>query len=103
VDGYPSPREARRCLEARGIHVTIQRLPWEGPDIELIANDILLGRVMLYVQYHDDEVGARRYERDLRREARAHDWVAERDGTLTLLWRDGHGSRAGRRARNCVL
>ena len=101
-DAGPSLREARRCLEELGIHVTVDRLPG-APRSELVANDILLGRVMLYVQYHGDEDGARRYERGLRREARRHDWVAERDGTLTLLWRDGHGSHAGRRARDCVL
>jgi hypothetical protein len=37
------------------------------------------------------------------REARRHDWLAEREGTLTLPWRDGHESRAGRRARDCVV
>jgi hypothetical protein len=101
-DGGPSPREARRCLEELGIHVSIDRLPGP-PRSELVANDLLLGRVMLYVQYHEDEEGARRYERGLRREARRHDWVAEREGALTLLWRDGHGSRPGRRAKECVL
>jgi hypothetical protein len=104
-DGRPSPREARQCLEDLGIHVTIDRLPGGGgaPERELVANDILLGRVMLYVQYHDHEDGAERYERTLRREARRHDWRAERHGTLTLLWRAGQESRAGRRARGCVL
>jgi hypothetical protein len=102
-DAGPSPREARRCLEGLGIHVTIQRLPGAGPDRELIANDLLLNRVMLYVQYHDGEDGAERYERSLRREARRHGWVAEREGALTLLWRDGHGRPPGRRARDCVL
>jgi hypothetical protein len=103
-DGPPSRQEARRCLEDLGIHVTVDRLPDRGgPAFELVANDIRLGRVTLYVQYHDDEDAAERYERGMRREARRHDWYAEREGTLTLLWRGGQEGRAGRRARACVV
>jgi hypothetical protein len=100
--GPPSRQEARRCLEELGIHVTIDRLPGE-PRWELVANDLLQNRVMLYVQYHDDEDAAKRYEPGVRREARRHGWVAERHGTLTFLWRDGHEGRIGRQTRGCVL
>jgi hypothetical protein len=104
-DEPPTRQEARRCLEDLGIHVTVDRLPGGGgaPDWELVANDILLGRVMLYVQYHDGEDEARRYEPGLRREARRQGWFAEREDALTLLWREGHGKRVGRRARECIV
>jgi hypothetical protein len=84
--------------------VTIDRLPGPGgPDWELVANDVLLGRVMLHVQYHDDEDAASRYEPGLLREARRQGWFAERHDTLTLLWRDGHDERFGQRTRDCIV
>jgi hypothetical protein len=96
----PSREDARRCLEGLDLHVTVvEPAPddRDAPDAELIANDVLRGRVMLFAGYYDDEDTAERYEPALRRNARSFDGAVERHGTLTLLWvrDDESGSRSG--------
>jgi hypothetical protein len=105
-DDRPSREEARRCLEGLDLHVTlIEPLPGDrdAPDAQLIANDVLKGRVMVMAGYYDDEDRAERYEPSLRRNARSFDGAVERHGTLTLLWVRGDDSPFGERARDCLL
>jgi hypothetical protein len=105
-DNRPSREEARRCLEGLDLHVTGgERSPddRDAPDEELIANDVLKGRVMLFAGYYDDEDRAERYEPALRRNARSFDGAVERHGTLTLLWVRGAESRFAERVRDCLL
>ena len=105
-DNRPSREEARRCLEGLDLHVTGgERSPddRDAPDEELIANDVLKGRVMLFAGYYDDEDRAERYEPALRRNARRFDGTVERHGTLTLLWVRGDEGRLAERARDCLL
>jgi hypothetical protein len=88
------------------LHVTGgQRSPddRDAPDEELIANDVLKGRVMVLAAYYDDEDRAERYEPALRRNARSFDGAVERHGTLTLLWVRGAESRFAERVRDCLL
>ena len=105
-DNRPSREEARRCLEGLDLHVTGgERSPddRDAPDEELIANDVLKGRVMVLAAYYDDEDRAERYEPALRRNARSFDGAVERHGTLTLLWVRGAESRFAERVRDCLL
>jgi hypothetical protein len=105
-DDRPSPEKARHCLERLNLHVTgAERSPddADAPDEELIANDILRGRVMILAAYYDDEDRAERYEPALRRNARSYDGVLERHGTLTLLWVRGNESPVAERTRDCLL
>jgi hypothetical protein len=102
----PSREEARRCLEGLDLHVTVvEPAPddRDAPDAELIANDVLRGRVMVLAAYYDDEDRAERYEPALRRNARSFDGAVERHGTLTLLWVRGDESRFAERVRDCLL
>jgi hypothetical protein len=102
----PSREEARRCLEGLDLHVTVvEPLPddRDAPDAELIANDVLKGRVMLFAGYYDDEDRAERYEPALRRNARRFDGAVERHGALTLLWVRGDERRLAERVRGCLL
>ena len=105
-DDRPSREEARRCLEGLDLHVTVvEPSPddRDAPDAELIANDVLKGRVMLFAGYYDDKDRAERYEPALRRNARSFDGTVERHGMLTLLWVRGDESRLAERARDCLL
>jgi hypothetical protein len=105
-DDPPSREQARRCLEPLDLHVTgAERRPddKDAPDEELIANDVLQGRVMVFAAYYDDEGRSERYEPAVRRNARSLDGVVERHGTLTLLWVRGAESRLAERARDCLL
>jgi hypothetical protein len=105
-DDRPSREDARRCLEGLDLHVTgAERSPddADAPDEELIANDILRGRVMVLAAYYDDEDRAERYEPALRRNARTFDGSVERHGTLTLLWVRGHEGRLAEPTRDCLL
>jgi hypothetical protein len=105
-DDRPSREEARRCLEGVDLHVTVVEpapVDRDAPDAELIANDVLRGRVMLFAGYYDDEDRAERYEPAVRRNARSFDGAVERHGMLTLLWVRGHESRFAERARACLL
>ena len=102
----PSREEARRCLERLDLHVTgAEPLPEDrdAPDAELIANDVLRGRVMVFAAYYDDEDRAERYEPGLCRNARGYDGFVERHGMLTLLWVRGHEGRFAERTRDCLL
>jgi hypothetical protein len=105
-DDRPTREAARRCLEELDLHVTVgERSPddADAPDEELIANDILKGRVMVLAAYYDDEDRAERYEPALRRNARTFDGSVERYGTLTLLWVRGHEGRLAEPTRDCLL
>jgi hypothetical protein len=105
-DDRPSREEARRCLEGLDLHVTVgERSPddRDAPDAELIAGDVLRGRVTVFAGYYDDEDRAERYEPALRRNARSFDGTVERHGTLTLLWVRGNETRFAERVRDCVL
>jgi hypothetical protein len=75
----------------------------DAPDKELIANDVLKGRLMVSAAYYDDEDRAERYEPALRRNARSFDGSVERHGALTLLWVRGDESRLAERVRDCLL
>lgn len=105
-DDRPSREEARRCLEGLDLHVTgVEPSPEDrdAPDAELIANDVLKGRVMVLAAYYDDEDRAERYEPAVRRNARSFDGAVERHGTLTLLWVRGDESPLAERTRDCLL
>jgi hypothetical protein len=105
-DDRPSRVEARRCLEGLDLHVTgVEPSPddRDAPDAELIANDVLKGRVMVLAAYYDDEDRAERYEPAVRRNARSFDGAVERHGTLTLLWVRGDESPLAERTRDCLL
>lgn len=105
-DDRPTREEARRCLEGLDLHVTVvEPAPddRDAPDAELIANDVLKGRVMLFAGYYDDEDRAERYEPALRRNARSFDGAVERHGRLTLLWVRGEAHRLAEQVRDCLL
>lgn len=98
--------EARRCLEGLDLHVTgVEPSPddRDAPDAELIANDVLKGRVTVLAAYYDDEDRAERYEPALRRNTRSFNGAVERHGTLTLLWVRGDESPLAERTRDCLL
>lgn len=105
-DNRPSPEEARRCLERLDLHVTTvepRADDADAPDVELIAGDVLRGRVTVLAAYYDDEDRAERYEPSLRRNVRSYDGVVERHGTLTLLWVRGSEGPFAERTRDCLL
>ncbi len=105
-DDRPSREEARRCLEGLDLHVTgVEPSPddRDAPDAELIAGDVLRGRVTVFAGYYDDEERAERYEPALRRNARSFDGAVERHGGLTLLWVRGDEGPLAERVRDCLL
>jgi hypothetical protein len=101
--GLQRADQARACLSDAAFRVTGgPRAPGDrnAPDVELIVND---GGAMAFIGYYKEVERAKRFESDLRRNARRFNGSVERRGPVSVVWVRKPSPDERRRIEGCAF